>query len=159
MAIAETVKHYLLDKSVDYQLVAHPHSGSSHETAEASHVREDHIAKAVIVKDAAGAAMVIIPASHWVEMKHLRRELDRTFELVSERELAELFSDCEQGAVPPLGPAYQIETFLDEHLGRRVDHGNRLWQLCNAEIWYRMMIEGCTREELNEQLHTTAVPG
>ena len=116
MAIAETVENYLLDKSVDYQLVAHPYSGSSHETAEASHVREDHIAKAVIVKDSAGYAMVIVPASHWVEMKHLRRELDRTFELVSERQLADLFSDCDTGAVPPLGPAYQIETFLDESL-------------------------------------------
>ena len=116
MAIAETVKNYLAQKSVDYDLVSHPHSGSSHETAAASHVREDHIAKGVIVKDASGYAMVVVPASNYVEMKHVRKELDRELELVAEDEFAKLFSDCEPGAVPPLGPAYQIETFLDQAL-------------------------------------------
>ncbi len=116
MAIAETVKNYLAQKSVDYDLVSHPHSGSSHETAAASHVREDHIAKGVIVKDASGYAMVVVPASNYVEMKHVRKELDRELELVAEDEFAKLFPDCEPGAVPPLGPAYQIETFLDQAL-------------------------------------------
>jgi Ala-tRNA(Pro) deacylase len=116
MAIADTVKNYLAQKSVAYDMVAHPHTGSSHESAEASHVREDHVAKAVIVRDKAGYAMVVIPASQWVETKHLYRELDRDFELVNEDELAQLFPDCESGAVPPLGPAYDIETFMDEAL-------------------------------------------
>ena len=116
MAIADTVKNYLAQKSVGYDMTSHPHTGSSHETAEASHVRDDHIAKAVIVKDAAGYAMVVIPASHWLETKHLHQELDREFELVQEDELAQLFPDCESGAIPPLGPAYSIETFLDEAL-------------------------------------------
>ena len=62
MAIAKTVKHFLTQKSVDYDMVSHPHTGSSHETAEASHVNEDHIAKAVIVKDDSGSAMVVVPA-------------------------------------------------------------------------------------------------
>jgi len=116
MAVASTVEQYLIDKSIDYELVPHPHTGSSHETAEAAHVPEDHIAKAVILKDPAGYAMVVVPASHWVETKHLRKELDRDLELVAEAELASLFADCETGAVPPLGPAYGITTYLDETL-------------------------------------------
>ena len=97
-------------------MVSHPHTGSSHESAEASHVNEDHIAKAVIVKDESGYAMVVVPASNWVEIKHLRNELDRDFKLVEENELAKLFPDCEPGAIPPLGSAYQVDTFLDEEL-------------------------------------------
>jgi Ala-tRNA(Pro) deacylase len=116
MAIAETVKNYLTQMAVDYTLPFHPHSGSSHETAEASHVSEDHIAKGVIVKDSSGYAMVVVPANSYIEMKHVRKELDRELELVEEDEFAKLFPDCEPGAVPPLGPAYQIETFLDEAL-------------------------------------------
>jgi len=116
MAIAETVKNYLDQKTVDYTLSPHPHTGSSHETAEAAHVREDHIAKGVIVKDASGYAMVVVPASNYVEMKHVRKELNRELELVEEDEFSKLFSDCEPGAVPPLGQAYQVETFLDEAL-------------------------------------------
>jgi asparagine synthase (glutamine-hydrolysing) len=34
-----------------------------------------------------------------------------------------------------------IETLLREHLERRNDHGQRLWLLCTAEIWYRLLIE------------------
>jgi len=116
MAVAKTVQHYLERHSIEYDLVSHPHTGSSHESAEAAHVSEDHIAKAVIVKDMSGYAMVVVPASHWVEVEHLRKELNRDLHLATEDELAKMFSDCETGAVPPLGPAYGIETFLDEAL-------------------------------------------
>ena len=116
MAVADTVQRFLDQQLVKYVLVPHPHTGSSHETAEAAHVSEDHIAKAVIVKDATGYAMVVVPASHWVEVEHLRKELNRDFHLATEDELAKLFNDCEAGAVPPLGPAYGIETFLDQEL-------------------------------------------
>jgi len=116
MAVAETVQRFLEQHSVEYKLVSHPHTGSSHETAEATHVSEDHIAKAVIVKDSTGYAMVVVPASNWVEMEHLRKELNRDFHLAAEDELAKLFSDCETGAIPPLGTAYGIETFLDQEL-------------------------------------------
>jgi hypothetical protein len=57
------------------ELSAYP----QHETAKAAQVSEDHIAKAVIVKDAAGYAMVVVPASNWVEVEHLRKELNRDF--------------------------------------------------------------------------------
>lgn len=116
MAVAQTVKDFLAKHAIDYALVSHPHTGSSHESAEAAHVSEDHIAKAVIVKDTQGYAMVVVPASHWVEIEHLRKELKRDFHLAEEDELAALFGDCEAGAVPPLGPAYGIETFLDQSL-------------------------------------------
>ena len=35
---------------------------------------------------------------------------------MEEDEFARLFGDCEAGAVPPLGPAYRIETYLDDAL-------------------------------------------
>jgi len=99
----------------------HPHTESSHETAEAAHIPEDHIAKAVVVKDASDYAIVVIPASNWLKMDSLRRELNRDLHLATEDEIAELFDDCELGAVPPLGPAYGIETLLDESLTSLAD--------------------------------------
>ena len=121
MAIAEKVKKFLAQVSVDYDLVAHPHTGSSHETAEASHVREDHIAKAVILKDYTGYARMVVPASNFVELKHVCKAFNRDLELVDEDELVRLFPDCDQGAIPPLGLAYDIETFLDESLTTLAD--------------------------------------
>jgi len=116
MAVAETVQRFLEQHAVDYELVPHPHTGSSHETAVAAHVSDDHLAKAVMVEDMAGHAMVVVPGGHWVEVEHLRKELKRDLHLSTEEEFVKLFSDCEPGAVPPLGPAYGIETFLDEAL-------------------------------------------
>lgn len=45
-----------------------------------------------------------------------------------------------------------IDELLREHLSGRADHGNRLWLLINAELWYRMMITGGSREHLRAEL-------
>lgn len=45
-----------------------------------------------------------------------------------------------------------IDNLLNEHLSKKADHGNRLWLICNAEIWYRMYIEGETKEAIRELL-------
>ncbi|HVW68167.1 MAG TPA: asparagine synthase (glutamine-hydrolyzing) [Steroidobacteraceae bacterium] len=52
-----------------------------------------------------------------------------------------------------------IDALVREHLARRADHGNRLWLLINAELWYRMMIQGCSREALRDELHAAHRPG
>ncbi len=116
MAISHTVQHFMVEHSIDYDLMQHNLTGSSHETAKSAHIPEDHLAKAVIVKDKQSYAMVVVPANNWVEMKHLRRELNRDFHLATEDEIARLFNDCDTGAVPPIGPAYAMETFVDESL-------------------------------------------
>jgi asparagine synthase (glutamine-hydrolysing) len=41
---------------------------------------------------------------------------------------------------------------IDEHLAKRADHGNRLWLLINAEIWYRMAILGQSKEGMRDEL-------
>ncbi|MGH8228821.1 MAG: hypothetical protein ACREU3_13130, partial [Steroidobacteraceae bacterium] len=45
-----------------------------------------------------------------------------------------------------------IRRLLREQLAGRRDHGNRLWLLVNAELWYRMMILGRSAADLREEL-------
>jgi asparagine synthase (glutamine-hydrolysing) len=45
-----------------------------------------------------------------------------------------------------------IARLVEEHTNRRADHGNRLWLLINAEIWYRMAILGQSKEDLRHEL-------
>jgi Ala-tRNA(Pro) deacylase len=116
MSISATINSYLSDHSVNYDLVSHTKSYSSRETARKAHVDEDHIAKAVIVKDTKGYAMFVVPGGESLKMHTLQEELDRDFELADESELKKLFSDCKTGAIPPLGQAYNLETYLDEQL-------------------------------------------
>lgn len=47
---------------------------------------------------------------------------------------------------------------INEHTARRTDHGNRLWLLINAEIWYRMAILGQSKDDLRRELSTGAQP-
>jgi len=116
MAIATTLDNYLDQHRIDYELISHSHSGSSHETAVAAHVPEDHIAKAVLVRDTEAYFVVVIPADCWVKMEAVNSELNRTVILATEDEITEIFTDCEVGAIPPVGEAYRIEALLDKSL-------------------------------------------
>lgn len=114
MSIAARVESYLSEHQVSFELVPHGTTGSTHESAVAAHVSEDHIAKAIMLSDAQGDAMAVIPGSGWLQLNALNRETSRDFRLDVESQLSHLFPDCAEGAVPPLGPAYGLETFLDE---------------------------------------------
>ncbi len=116
MTVATTVKSFLKGKGIEYDLVSHPKTYSSAETAAAAHIPDDHIAKGVVVKDADGYLLVVIPGSEWVNMERIREEMNRDLHLATEEEIQPLFPDCELGAVPPVGEAYNLETILDEDL-------------------------------------------
>jgi asparagine synthase (glutamine-hydrolysing) len=49
-----------------------------------------------------------------------------------------------------------IENLLNEHLSKKADHGHRLWLLCNAEVWYRMYIEGQGKDHIKELIFSHA---
>jgi asparagine synthase (glutamine-hydrolysing) len=46
----------------------------------------------------------------------------------------------------------RVATLVDEHLAGRRDHGNRIWLLLTAEIWYRHFISMRSVDELEYQL-------
>lgn len=116
MAIANTVEHYLMRHQVPYDVMMHPYAASSRDTASAAHIPADRLAKAVLLRERDHYIMAIVPASHYVHLNALRRRLGRRVELVGEKEAQRLFADCSHGAIPALGPAYGIETWLDEEL-------------------------------------------
>jgi len=46
----------------------------------------------------------------------------------------------------------RVATLVDEHLAGRRDHGNRIWLLLTAELWYRHFISLRSVDELEYQL-------
>ena len=48
--------------------------------------------------------------------------------------------------------AEAVKLLLEEHLGQKSDHGNRLWLLLNAEVWFRMLIEGQSRDHIADAI-------
>jgi len=116
MAIASTVKDHLESMGVDYELITHPRTHSSRETAAAAQVREDHVAKGVLLQDAGGYVLAVIPGDSWVRLHGIQAELNRELQLAPEQDVERLFGDCDPGAVPCTGMAYGIETIVDEAL-------------------------------------------
>jgi Ala-tRNA(Pro) deacylase len=116
MAVAMTLQDYLDRWGVEYDIVPHPYTSSSLETAEAAHIPGDQLAKCVMTEDYRGYLMVVVPASYEVEFSMLDEALNRRLELATETELADIFTDCELGAIPPLGEAYGIDVAIDNRL-------------------------------------------
>ena len=97
-----------------YDVLTHPHTATSGESAQASHVPGTRLAKSVVLEDERGYVMVVLPASRHVDLGELHRQLNRDLGLATETELGTLFSDCEIGALPAIGPAYGLETVIDD---------------------------------------------
>ncbi|MES9935854.1 MAG: YbaK/EbsC family protein [Sedimenticola sp.] len=113
MAIAKRLLEYLKQHDVNYRLVKHPRTGSSMETAEQAHVSGDALAKGVVVREDSEFLLVVVPSDYHVELDSLKKMLGREVMLAVEGELGSLFTDCEVGAVPPVGEPYGLVTIWD----------------------------------------------
>jgi Ala-tRNA(Pro) deacylase len=116
MTIAATVQNYLSRKGVSYELIEHKRTLDSVHTAEAAHIPGTQLAKGTVLKDDEGFVMAVVPAVRKVDLGALHRLFGRPLGLATEDELERVFGDCEPGAVPPLGPAYGIDSVLDDSL-------------------------------------------
>ncbi len=116
MSISRRLKWYLDHHGAHYQIVPHPHTACSRETAQAAHVPEECLAKSVLLEDERGYLMVVLPASRRLDLRDLKQLFDRRFDLATEPELGRIFEDCEVGAVPAVGSAYGVHTVIDDSL-------------------------------------------
>ena len=117
MAIAITLKQYLADRDVDYDLIEHDYTAASMETAEAAHIPGSQLAKSVMLEDEDGRYLLtVIPSNYHVDLGKLHLEYDVHMGLATEGELNEIFDDCETGAIPPVGNAYGIDVLVDDSL-------------------------------------------
>ena len=121
MSMSVTLQQYLEQQGIPYDLIPHRHTETSMNAASAAHVSAAKIAKPVILEDEKGYLMAVVPAHHHVRINALNRILGRKVGLATEQELIPLFADCAEGAIPPVGQAYGIETVVDACLGECAD--------------------------------------
>jgi len=116
MAVSNTLKRYLDSSNIQYDVLSHPFSRSSMETAEAAKVSGHQLAKGVIFKDEKGYLMAVLPSPLHVQITILNELTERNLEMIEEDEVGRLFGDCDLGAIPPVGDAYRIEVVLETAL-------------------------------------------
>jgi Ala-tRNA(Pro) deacylase len=142
MATALKLEDYMTRHGVRYEVMHHPHSHSSAETADLAQVPGERLAKPVLLEDDTGYVMAVLPATHTIRLGKLRRALNRQLRLATEDDLAPLFADCERGAIPPVGLAYGITTVVDESLA---DQPEVYMEAGDHETLIRVNRDGFTR--------------
>lgn len=116
MAIALTLRKYLAENGIAYDILSHSHTSSSMNSAQSAHISGKNLAKSVILEDENGYLMAVIPANEHVKFRKVNHALNRHLGMATESELKDLFSDCELGAIPALGKAYSMESIVDDKL-------------------------------------------
>ena len=119
MTIAHTLRSYLDRSNIPYEIIVHPHTATSISSAHEAHIEPSCIAKAVLLEDDLEHShylVAVVPANHRVQLAALARQAGRPVHLATEKDAAGLFGDCETGAIPPVGPAYGVETIWEDSL-------------------------------------------
>ncbi len=111
------LREFLDSHAVRYFVVSHSPAYTAQEIAAAAHVPGKELAKTVVVTLDGKMAMVVLPASRQLDFDLLRKLTSaRKVELASEKEFADLFPECEIGAMPPFGNLYGMDVYVSEEL-------------------------------------------
>ena len=121
MSVAATFRTYLEEKNLKCDEVHHRPTATSAQTAEASHVSGDCVAKGVVLSCEGGVKLAVVPASCNVRLDAIHKFVEGPVSLASEDEIVEIFYDCDPGAIPPSGTAYGIDTIVDDSLNDQED--------------------------------------
>ncbi|MDH5589177.1 MAG: YbaK/EbsC family protein [Gemmatimonadota bacterium] len=108
---------YLEANDVRFVTIKHSPAFTAQEIAARAHVPGKELAKTVMVKVDGRMAMVVLPAPDHVSQRRLKEFCGaEEVELASEDEFADIFPQCEVGAMPPFGNLWDVDVFVDQRL-------------------------------------------
>ena len=117
MQIPEKLVKFLKKHKVYYQVLVHPKTFTSSETAQRGHFSGKELAKVVMVKADGTDVMVVLPSNRTVDLFKLSDMLEaKDVYIEKEKEFKDLFPDCEAGTMPPFGQIYHLPCYVDESL-------------------------------------------
>jgi Ala-tRNA(Pro) deacylase len=103
-------------------VLRHPVAYTAQEEAAAAHVPGREWAKVVVCLADERTVLAVLPAPCNVDLARLKSAAHaRVLRLAREDEFKGLYTDCEIGAMPPLGPLYRQEVIVEEALAEDRD--------------------------------------
>jgi len=115
MEMLQRCQRYLTQNGIRYAHSIHAPAYTACEVASAERVLPHELAKVVVYVGDNGPGLVVVPADYSVDLNEVRRLLGLSeIRLAAERELSELFPDCELGAMPPFGNLFDMPVLVDE---------------------------------------------
>jgi len=105
---------YLDKKKIRYSHSIHPRAETALRTADAERMPAHEFAKTVVYFSERGFGIAVVPADKFVDLVKLGKLIGSSYvRLASEKELADLFPDCEIGAMPPFGDSWRMPVIVD----------------------------------------------
>ncbi len=110
----ERLEKYLIENRVYYEVQEHRQAYTIQEVAATLHEKGMHVAKVFMAWIDGRLVMLVLPAPAYVDLDRVKDMLDATeARRAHEAEFAQLFPDCDVGAMPPLGNLYHVPVYLD----------------------------------------------
>jgi Ala-tRNA(Pro) deacylase len=122
MSCKEKLEQYLHEHQILFQVQQHPIAFTAQDVAATEHLPGKQVAKVVIAFADGHPVMLALPAPYRVDLARVGLVLGtQAVRLADEVELAELFPDCEVGAMPPFGNLYHLPVYVDQRLAEDED--------------------------------------
>ena len=119
MPILTKLREFLDQQGVRYEVSSHRQAFTAQEVAEAQHVKGKEVAKVVMLRSGGDFLMAVLPAPFRVDLDRAKAALGKSnLTLATEQEFANLFPQCEPGAMPPFGNLYGLPVYVDPTLAR-----------------------------------------
>ena len=109
-----TVRAYLHERGVAFDVFLHPRAISGIGEARSIGVEADEVLKTIVVDTAHGHVLLVLPASRKLDMSLVHEALgDHHAKLADEAEIAREYPGFELAAIPPLGSLLGRPVFVD----------------------------------------------
>jgi Ala-tRNA(Pro) deacylase len=116
-ACVDRLKQYLTEQHVYFEVQEHRQVYTMQEVAAVLHEKGEHVAKVFIATVDGKPVMLVLPAPAQVDLDKVRALLKaKEARRAREFEFAQLFADCDVGAMPPFGNIYQVPVYIDRAL-------------------------------------------
>jgi Ala-tRNA(Pro) deacylase len=150
----DNLKKYLDEQGVKYVTIRHSPAYTAQEIAASAHIPGQNVAKTVMVKLDGRLAMVVLPAADRVIFDLLAQATGaRRAELAREPEFADLFPECERGAMPPFGHLAKLDVYVADDLAEDEDIA---FNACSFTELIKMAYADFTRLVHPKVLHLSA---
>jgi len=117
MTCRERLEELFRKRKVKFSVTEHAEAYSAQRVAREVGIPGWQLAKVVIVAADGDWAMMVLPAPYKLSTKKARKALRaRRVRVAKEEEFADLFPDCEVGAMPPFGHLYDLPLYVDHTL-------------------------------------------
>jgi len=117
MTCRERLEELFQKRKVGFDVVEHVKAAGAQRVARAAGLPGRQVAKVVMVVADGDWAMMVLPATYKLSTRKARKVLRaRRVRIAQEEEFADLFPDCEIGAMPPFGDFYGLPLYVDHSL-------------------------------------------